>query len=59
MSDAVAALFETAQGDIVAVRFSDVGAALDWEDEHVAELTSRGRARIVSKAEALRLSKSE
>lgn len=49
-------LLETAQADIVAVRFPDKETAYDWEEKHASDIAPRGLVKVVSRAEALRLS---
>lgn len=49
----VVLLMDTSDGDVVAVRFPDVEAARDWEDEH--EVPGRGVIRLVGQQESLRM----
>lgn len=49
-------LVQTSGGDTVAVRFSHIEAALDWEDVHESTLGAAvGCPRLVSASEALKM----
>lgn len=54
---AVVLLVETSEGEVVAVRFASIDAARDWEDAHSADVQAVGAPRLVSRTEALDLSR--